>query len=349
MSQSAENTQNNSNSQGSQKRSIAVVGATGAVGMEFLDVLNKLEFPIKEIKLLASKRSAGKEIEFRGEKLVVEEARPEAFDGVEIALFSAGSSITKALAPEVTARGCKIVDNSSAFRMDPEVPLVIPEINPQDIAKDSMIIANPNCSTIILLMALFPIYRRYRVRRVVVSTYQAASGAGWAAMDELERGARAYLDGKEFTPEVLPHPYAFNTFSHNSAIDESGYNEEERKMVRESKKILHDSDISITATCVRVPVMRAHSESINIEFYDETPNPEEARQLLGEFPGVRVVDDVQNNKFPMPVDASGSYDCLVGRIRRDISQPEKGLDLFISGDQLLKGAALNAVQIAQLL
>ncbi len=331
------------------EKSVAIVGATGAVGMEFLDVIDKLDFPVKNLKLLASARSAGKEITFRGQKHIVEETKPESFDGVDIALFSAGSGITRQLAPEVTARGCKIVDNSSAFRMDPNVPLVVPEINPEDIQPESMIIANPNCSTIILLMALFPIHRKYPVKRVVVSTYQAASGAGWAAMDELEKGAKAYLEGKPFEPQVLPHLYAFNTFSHNSPIDDSGYNEEERKMVRETKKILHNDEIAITATCVRVPVMRAHSESINLEFAGTVPSPEEARQLLADFPGVQIVDDPANNRFPMPLDASGQFDCLVGRIRKDISQPDRGIDLFISGDQLLKGAALNAVQIAQLL
>ena len=330
-------------------KTVAIVGATGAVGLEFLSILDKRKFPLKSLKLLASKRSAGNILQFQNHTLKVEETTEDSFQGVDIALFSAGSSISKKYVNAVKEAGCVMIDNSSAFRMDPETPLVVPEVNPQDALKHKGVIANPNCSTIIMLMAVYPLHQKYPVRRIIVSTYQAASGAGWEAMRELEIGTQKFLNKEDFTPQVMPHPYAFNTFSHNSAIDESGYNEEERKMVNETRKILHNDQIKVSATCVRVPVFRAHSESINIEFENEVPTLEECHRIYEGFPGVKVVDDRVKNHFPMPVEASGRYDCLVGRIRKDISQPDRGLDLFISGDQLLKGAALNAVQIAELL
>jgi aspartate-semialdehyde dehydrogenase len=230
--------------------------------------------------------------------------------------------------------------------MDPQVPLVVPEINIDDAQHHQGIIANPNCSTIIMLMAVAPLHRRWRARRVVVSTYQAASGAGAQAMQELLDQTAAILEGKEVTPRVLPHQIAFNLFSHNSAVNEYGYNEEEWKMIHESRKILHEPELAITATCVRVPILRAHSESINIEFAERRPSVEEARQALSEFPGVKVVDDRERNHFPMPIEATDREEVLVGRIREDVSNP-LALDLFVSGDQLLKGAALNAVQIAE--
>ena len=247
------------------------------------------------------------------------------------------------------AAGAVVVDNTSAFRMDPDVPLVVPEVNPEDIKKHNGIIANPNCSTIIMNVPVWPLHKAYGVKRCVVSTYQAASGAGAAAMSELEIGARAFLDGKEFTPKVLPHPAAFNVFSHNSKVGENGYNEEEMKMVNETRKIFHDNDIRITATCVRVPVMRAHSEAINLEF--EKPITEsEAREILANAPGIKIVDERDKSYFPMPLDASDRDEILVGRIRPDISQPDgHGLDIFVAGDQIRKGAALNAVQIAEML
>ena len=328
---------------------LVIAGATGAVGKEFLKVLEKIDYPLKSLRLLSSKRSAGTKIKFRGEMLQAEEMTKKSFSGCDLALFSAGSAVTKEYANHVNDAGAVLVDNSSAFRMDKDVPLVIPEVNPDDVKSHKGIIANPNCSTIIMLMAVFPLYRKYPIRRLVISTYQAASGAGQAAMDELENGARSVLKGEDFIPKILPYRAAFNVFSHNSKIDESGYNEEERKLVYETRKILHDTNILVTATCVRVPVLRAHSEAINIEFKVSAPDEAEARNLLGSFPGIRVIDDREKNYFPMPVEASEKFECLVGRIRKDISQPDKGLELFVSGDQLLKGAALNAVQIAQLI
>jgi aspartate-semialdehyde dehydrogenase len=325
---------------------VAIAGATGAVGTEFLRVLEKHRFPCASLRLLASERSEGKRIRFAGEDLVVQRLTENAFDGVQIAFFSAGASRSRQFAPAAVKAGAVVIDNSSAFRMNPEVPLVVPEINIDDVPQHQGIIANPNCSTIILLMAVAPLHRRWRARRIVVSTYQAASGAGAQAMQELLDQTAAILEGKEVTPRVLPHQIAFNLFSHNSAVNEHGYNEEEWKMIHESRKILHEPELAITATCVRVPVLRAHSESINIEFAEQRPTAQEARQALAEFPGVQVVDDRERNYFPMPIEATDREEVLVGRIREDVSNP-KAIDLFVSGDQLLKGAALNAVQIAE--
>ena len=329
---------------------VAVVGATGAVGVELIRCLEQRAFPLAQLRLLASARSAGKPLSFRGEALPVEELTESSFHGVDIALFSAGSGISKRFAPLAVAQGTVVVDNSSAFRRDPHVPLVVPEINPQTIKTHHGIIANPNCSTIISITPLWPVHRRNPVRRMIVATYQAASGAGAAAMEELRESTRAYLEGRDYQPTVLPHPYAFNLFSHNSKIDaENGYNEEEMKVVHETHKIFGDSDIRIGATCVRVPVLRAHSIAINFEC--ERPiDPAEVRDILSGAPGVRLVDDPERNYFPMPKDASGGDPILVGRIRRDISDPSgRSIALFVAGDQLLKGAALNAVQIAELL
>jgi aspartate-semialdehyde dehydrogenase len=325
---------------------VAIAGATGAVGTEFLRVLERHRFPIASLRLLASERSEGKRIRFAGEDLVVQRLTENAFDGVHIAFFSAGASRSRQFAQAAVKAGAVVIDNSSAFRMDPQVPLVVPEINIDDAQHHQGIIANPNCSTIIMLMAVAPLHRRWRARRVVVSTYQAASGAGAQAMQELLDQTAAILEGKEVTPRVLPHQIAFNLFSHNSAVNEYGYNEEEWKMIHESRKILHEPELAITATCVRVPILRAHSESINIEFAERRPSVEEARQALSEFPGVKVVDDRERNHFPMPIEATDREEVLVGRIREDVSNP-LALDLFVSGDQLLKGAALNAVQIAE--
>jgi aspartate-semialdehyde dehydrogenase len=329
---------------------VAVVGATGAVGVEFLQLLEQRHFPIAELKLLASARSAGKTMKFKGQDITVTELTEESFKGVDIALFSAGGSISKHYGPIAAKAGAVVVDNSSAFRMDPAVPLVVPEINPEAIFQHQGIIANPNCSTIIALVPLWPIHKVNPVKRLIASTYQAASGGGAAAMAELEDSTRAYLDGKEYEPKVLPHPYAFNLFSHNAKLDPvSGYNEEEIKMVRETHKILGDAEIRVSATCVRVPVLRAHSEALNLEC--ERPiTPEEVRALLAAAPGVKLVDDRARNYFPMPRDASGIDDILVGRIRHDTSDPSgKSIAMFVAGDQLLKGAALNAVQIAEYL
>ena len=327
----------------------AIMGATGAVGSEFLRILAQRDFPLKSLKLLASHRSAGKKLTFRGEELTIELLTEESFRGVELVLASAGGGISKQFAPAAVRAGAVVVDNTSAFRMDADVPLVIPEVNPEDIQTHKGIIANPNCSTIIMNVPVWPLHKVKPIRRIIVSTYQAASGAGAAAMAELAAGARAMLDGQAFTPKVLPHPAAFNVFSHNSEVGEDGYNVEERKMVLETRKIFHCPEILIAATCVRVPVMRAHSESINIEFHDPVTE-RKARDILAGAPGIRIVDDREKSYFPMPLDASGTDEVLVGRIRSDISQPDgRGIEMFVSGDQIRKGAALNAVQIAELL
>ncbi len=328
---------------------VAVVGATGAVGQEFLRVLEQRNFPYGKITFLASARSAGKTIKFKGTDHTVQELTDASFKGVDLALFSAGASISRQFGPIAVKAGCVVVDNSSAFRMDPEVPLVTPEVNPEDVKKHKGIIANPNCSTIIMVVPVFPLYKANKIKRMVISTYQAASGAGYQAMLELEQQAKDFLAGKPVTKKVLPHQIAFNLFSHNSKISENGYNEEEMKMVKETRKMFHDDSIQVTATCVRVPIMRAHSEAVNMTF--ENPMTEtKVREILAKAPGVKLVDDRAKNYFPMPLESSDQDDVYTGRIRQDISQPDgRGIDMFISGDQLRKGAALNAVQIAELL
>jgi aspartate-semialdehyde dehydrogenase len=328
---------------------VAVVGATGAVGQEFIRVLEQRDFPCGKITFLASARSAGKTIKFKGTDHTVQELTDTSFKGIHLALFSAGASISRQFAPFAVKAGCVVVDNSSAFRMDPEVPLVTPEVNPEDVKKHKGVIANPNCSTIIMVVPVFPLYKANRIKRMVVSTYQAASGAGYQAMLELEQQAKDFLAGKPVTKKVLPHQIAFNLFSHNSKVGENGYNEEEMKMVKETRKMFHDDEIQITATCVRVPIMRAHSEAVNMTF--EQPITEaRVREILTKAPGVKLVDDRVKNYFPMPLESSDQDDVYTGRIRQDISQPDgRGIDMFISGDQLRKGAALNAVQIAELL
>lgn len=330
------------------QKNVAVAGATGAVGREFLNVLDKLNFPLKNLKLLSSKRSAGSKVEFKGETFTVEEMTEKSFHNIDIALFSAGSSVSKQFLPAVKEAGAVMVDNSSAFRMDANTPLVIPEINPQDAKLHNGVIANPNCSTIIMLMPIFPLHKKYPVKKIIVSTYQAASGGGWAAMEELLNSTQAHLSGENFSPVVFDQPYGFNLFSHNSPMNEQGYNQEEMKMVNETHKIFHNTEIAVSPTCIRVPVLRAHSESIYLEFAEQKPSVEEARKLMAEFPGLKVIDDREKNYFPMPLEASNQFDCLVGRVRDDLSNP-LALNLFVAGDQLLKGAALNAVQIAGLL
>jgi aspartate-semialdehyde dehydrogenase len=329
---------------------VAIVGVTGAVGAEFIATMDKRNFRVGKLKALASARSAGKTIDFRGERIFIEELTPHSFDGVDIALFSAGGGISRKYAPIAVKSGTVVIDNSSAFRMDPDVPLVIPEINARRIRDHKGIIAVPNCSAITALVPLWPIHQQNRIKRVILSTYQAASGAGAAAMEELVESTRAKLDGRPFTPKVIPHPYAFNVFSHNTAIDpETGYNEEESKVIKETRKIFEDERIAIGVTCVRVPVLRAHSEAITFEC--EKPISEnEVRRILTNAPGVKIVDDRIRNYFPMPLDASGQDDVLVGRIRKDLSDPSgHSIAMFVSADQLLKGAALNAIQIAELL
>ena len=326
---------------------LAIAGVTGAVGQEFLRILEEREFPFDSLKMLASSRSAGKQIEFKGKEYIVEQMTEKSFSGVNIALFSAGASRSREFCPAAVKAGAVVVDNSSAFRMDPTVPLVIPEINPQKIKEHKGIIANPNCSTIIAIVPVWPLHRANPVRRMVVSTYQAASGAGYSAMLELEEQSREILAGKKPTMKVFPYQIAFNLFSHNSALGPNGYNDEEMKMVKETRKIFDCAEIAITCTCVRVAVMRAHSESINLEFTDPI-TPEEVRDLLGTAPGVSLLDDREHNRFPMPIDATGKDDVFVGRIRQDESIPDnRGINIWVSGDQLRKGAALNAVQIAE--
>ncbi len=329
---------------------IAIVGATGAVGNEFLRLFEERNFPISSIKLLASERSVGKTAIFKEETIQIQEATPASFKGVDIAFFSAGAARSRALVPAALEAGAIVIDNSSAFRMDPNVPLAIPEVNPECITHDKRLFAVPNCTAIILLVAIKPLFALGRVERVIVSTYQSASGGGAKVMDELLRETTAAVTG-ETSPEVakvLPHSYAFNLFSHNTPINEFGYNEEEWKVIEESRKILGLPDLRINVTCVRVPVLRAHSESITVEFAGAAPSETEVRQALSVAPGVRVVDDREANHFPMPISASGQGDVLVGRIRKDLSHPS-AISMFVAGDQLLKGAALNAVQIAEYL
>ena len=326
---------------------VAIAGVTGAVGQEFLKILEQRNFPFTSLRVLASSRSAGKKIEFKGKEYIIEELTKNSFDRIDIALFSAGGDRSKEFAPIAVQAGAIVVDNSSAFRMDPNVPLVIPEINPQKIAEHKGIIANPNCSTIIGIVPVWPLHKANLVKRMVVSTYQAASGAGMSAMLELENQTREILDGKPPTMKVFPYQIAFNCFSHNSALGPNGYNQEEVKMVNETRKIFDCQDIAITCTCVRIPVLRAHCESINLEFKDPI-TPDQVRDLLSTAPGVSVLDDRKNNRFPMPIDATDQDNIFVGRIRQDESIPEnRGINLWVAGDQLRKGAALNAVQIAE--
>ena len=326
---------------------LAIAGVTGAVGQEFLKILEERNFPFDSLKMLASSRSAGKKIEFKGKTYIVEELTKKSFVGIDVALFSAGASRSKEFGPAAVEAGAVVVDNSSAFRMDPDVPLVIPEINPQAIKQNKGIIANPNCSTIIGIVPVWPLHKANPVKRMVVSTYQAASGAGRSAMVELQEQSREILDGKEPTCEAFPYQIAFNAFSHNSALDPNGYNLEEMKMVHETRKIFDCPEIMITCTCIRIPVFRAHCESINLEFTD-VMTPKQVRDLLSTAPGVSVLDDREHNRFPMPIDADGKDDIYVGRIRQDESLPEnRGINIWVAGDQLRKGAALNAVQIAE--
>ncbi len=326
---------------------LAVAGVTGAVGQEFLSILEQRDFPFDSFKALASIRSAGKKIEFKGKEYIVEELTKDSFEGIDIVLFSAGGERSREFGPAAAKAGAVVVDNSSAFRMDAEVPLVIPEINPEKIKDNKGIIANPNCSTIIAIVPVWPLHKANPVKRMVVSTYQAASGAGYPAMLELENQSRDILDGKEAKCEVFPYQIAFNVFCHNSPLKPNGYNEEEMKLVNETRKIFDCPDIAITCTCVRIPVYRAHSESINLEFTDPITS-EQVRDLLSTAPGVTLLDDRENNRFPMPIDASDKDDIFVGRIRQDESLPDnRGINLWVCGDQLRKGAALNAVQIAE--
>ena len=327
---------------------VAIVGATGAVGIELMRCLEARGVPVRSLRLLASARSAGRTLTFRGEELVVEVLTEESFAGVDLALFSAGAGISRQYAPLAVQAGAVVVDNSSAFRMDPAVPLIVPEVNAGALAGHKGIVANPNCVAAIAVMALAPLHRAHPIQRLHMATYQAASGAGAAAMEELRASTAAYLAGEAFTPSVFPHPYAFNLFSHNADMDpETGYNGEELKVVAETRRIMDLPGLAVGITCIRVPVLRAHAMAMTVAF-DEVVSPDEARGLLAAAPGVRVVDDRVGNRFPMPSDASGQDDVLVGRVRVDLGDPSgRTLALFVAGDQLLKGAALNAVQIAE--
>jgi aspartate-semialdehyde dehydrogenase len=327
---------------------VAIVGATGAVGTEMIGCLEQREFPLSRLRLFASERSSGRTLPYRGRSLPVEVCTDEAFEGTQIALFSAGGAASRRFIPTAVQAGAIVIDNSSAYRMDPEVPLVVPEVNGEAIAWHHGIIANPNCVAIIAVIALWPLHRAFGLRRLIASTYQAASGAGAAAMEELRESTRAALAGLPYEPRVLRHRYAFNLYSHDTAVDaQTGSNEEETKVRRELRKIMSLPDLPISVTCIRVPVLRAHAISLNAEF-DRTVSAEEARAVLSGAPGVRVVDDRANNHFPMPIEASGQGAVLVGRLRPDSSDRSgHSLSLFVAGDQLLKGAALNAVQIAE--
>lgn len=326
---------------------VAVLGATGAVGQELLQLLDERSFPVGELIPLASPRSAGQSLSWREQQLSIQPVQAEAFAGVDVVLASAGGSVSRQWAPVAAAAGAVVIDNSSAFRMDPQVPLVVPEVNPEAAFAHRGIIANPNCTTILLTLALAPLQASRSIRRVVVSTYQSASGAGARAMEELQRLSRTVLDGGEPVSEVLPHSLAFNLFLHNSPLQANGYCEEELKMLNETRKIMGLPDLRLSATCVRVPVLRAHSEAVNIEF--DSPFPvAEARQLLEGAPGVELLEDYEANRFPMPTDVTGRDPVAVGRIRQDLSDPN-ALELWLCGDQIRKGAALNAIQIAELL
>ncbi len=355
------------------KYNIAVVGAKGAVGHEIIKILEDRKFPTAELRLFGSSRSAGSKVRFRGKEIEIRELQfqNDDFKGIDIVLSSPGASISRKFVPHALAEGAIVVDNTSAFRMDPKVPLVIPEINAEDIKKHQGIIANPNCSAIIMLIAVAPLHKKNKIKRILCATYQAVSGAGANAMIELYKQSEEFIARVKSNPfyegdllkaieeevketqsdegllkrEVFPHQIAFNLFSHNSSIEESGYNGEELKMIQESRKILHDNSIRIATTCIRVPVLRAHSEVVYLEF-SKKMTAAQAKRILSKAAGVRLVDEPKNNYYPMPIKATGGDDVLVGRVRQDLSLTN-GLALFVAGDQLRKGAALNAVQIAE--
>ena len=326
---------------------MAVLGASGAVGQELLQLLQERNFPVAELRLLASARSAGQVCQWNGQSITVQEVCESSFQGVDLVLASAGGSVSRQWREAIVAAGAVMVDNSSAFRMEEGVPLVVPEVNPQAAVAHKGVIANPNCTTIILTLALAPLAARRPMHRVVVSTYQSASGAGARAMEELKDLSRVVLDGGAPKSEVVPHSLAFNLFLHNSPLQSNSYCEEEMKMVHETRKIMGLPQLRFTATCVRVPVLRAHSEAVNVEFTEPFPVTE-ARELLAAAPGVELLEDPASNRFPMPTDVTGRDPVVVGRIRQDISE-EKALEFWLCGDQIRKGAALNAIQIAELL
>ncbi|MGC8744512.1 MAG: aspartate-semialdehyde dehydrogenase [Verrucomicrobiia bacterium] len=327
------------------QKSVAVVGATGAVGVEMIKTLERRNFPVGKLTLLASARSVGKTLKFRGEDIPVQELKKESFKGIDIALFSAGSSISKEYAPIAAKDGCVVVDNSSAFRMDDNVPLVIPEINGEDVKLHKGIIANPNCTTAITLMALYPLHKAFYCKRIFASSYQAVSGTGAKAIEELKRQVCQIVNGEPVTIEVYPYQIAFNVLPHIDVFLSNGYTKEEMKMENEGRKIMHHPSFRASVTCVRVPVYRSHSVAVSAEF-EKPVTVEAAREVLSKAPGIDLVDDPANKKYPMPLFTSEKYNCEVGRIRKDCAL-DNGLCFWVSGDQLLKGAALNAVQIAE--
>ncbi len=324
---------------------VAVVGATGAVGIEMIKTLEKRNFPVGKLTLLASARSTGKKLKFRGHDITVRELTKDAFKGIDIALFSAGGGISKEFAPIAARVGCVVIDNSSAFRMDDTVPLVIPEINAADVKWHKGIIANPNCTTAVTLMALYPLHQAFKVKRIFASSYQAVSGTGAKAIDELERQVEQVVKKQPVTKEVYPHQIAFNVLPHVDSFLPSGYTKEEMKMENEGRKIMHHPMFRASVTCVRVPVYRAHSVAVSAEFEKPVTVPA-ARDVLKKAPGLDVIDDPAKNEYPQPLDTAGKYNCAVGRLRLDCAL-DNGLAFWVSGDQLLKGAALNAVQIAE--
>ncbi|MEN9243506.1 MAG: aspartate-semialdehyde dehydrogenase [Gloeomargarita sp. DG02_4_bins_56] len=326
---------------------VGILGATGAVGTEMLQLLQQRQFPVGELRLLASPRSAGQSLNFQGESVPVRPVSREEFRHLDLVLASAGAGVSRAWAPVAVQQGAVVIDNSSAFRLEPNVPLVVPEVNPQTLQHHQGIIANPNCTTILLCLVIYPLQKIQPLQRVVVATYQSASGAGARAMQELKQQTQQMLNHEPVTTEIFPYPLAFNLFLHNSPCNDLGYCQEEMKMIQESRKIMGLPDLRLTATCVRVPVLRAHAEAVNLEFTQPFPAAQ-AREVLAQSPGVALVEDWSKNYFPMPMDASGQDAVLVGRIRQDLSHP-CGLDLWLCGDQIRKGAALNAVQIAEYL
>ncbi|MEZ5994037.1 MAG: aspartate-semialdehyde dehydrogenase [Planctomycetota bacterium] len=330
---------------------VAIAGATGAVGEEFLRLLALRNYPIKSLKLLASARSAGKKLKFKGEDIVVEELKADSFEGVEHAFFSAGGGISKEFAPHAAEAGAIIIDNTSAFRYEPEIPLVIPEINPDDAFNygERRIVANPNCTTIVSLLPMYPLHKEFGLKRAVMSSYQAISGAGAQAMEELQQQMRDWAAGKELTVKHQPKQIAFNVIPRIDAVQDNAYTKEEMKFLWEGQKIMHHANLRATATCVRVPVLRSHAVSLNLEF-DRPCSPDQAREILAKAPGVVVQDDPSNEVYPMPLERTLKDEIAVGRIRQDISVDDnRGLCVWAVGDQVMKGAALNAVQIGELL
>ncbi|GAA0365839.1 aspartate-semialdehyde dehydrogenase [Bacillus horti] len=330
----------------------AVVGATGAVGQQIINTLEKRALPIKKLTLLSSARSAGSSILFKGESITVQEATPEAFEGVDIALFSAGGSVSKKLAPEAVKRGALVIDNTSAYRMDPDVPLVVPEVNKEDIFLNKGIIANPNCSTIQMVVALQPLREKYGLKRIIVSTYQSVSGSGQSAITELKRQSQAVLNEEDVNPDILPvgslpkkHQIAFNAIPQIDVFQENGFTFEEMKMINETKKIMHDDTLQVSATCVRIPVVTGHSESVFVELENE-PDVAEVRELLSQSSGIIVEDDPADQLYPLATRAEGELEVFVGRIRKDLDVPNS-LHMWVVSDNLLKGAAWNSVQIAE--